>query len=368
LAGSIEEEEYLKLSSILPEWVWEDIEEDVQYWRQYKGKVSDIYYSANDAFLKVNHQEDGMRSYGRMLDLVLAYYRENGELGKYSAAPEPVLAEVVFSEETLYSPHVVLADRETGIILFSKNSGAMAEPASVTKILTAVTAIEMIGDLDGKVTMTTRDFADLYRRGASLSGFEVGEEVSYRELLYTLMLVSGCDSAYALANNLCGGLPAFADKMNEKVADLGLTGSHFVDPSGLTAEYHYSTAEDTIAILDYALKNPVFRQIFETRSYQVSPTNRKPDGMEINNAFFSRLDRTFEGGYLENGACLLGGKTGFTNAAGLCLATVGTFEGREYIAVIFGGPGDNRTPQYNFMDALYLYGSMVKPVFAANTP
>jgi D-alanyl-D-alanine carboxypeptidase (penicillin-binding protein 5/6) len=111
-------------------------------------------------------------------------------------------------------------------------------------------------------------------------------------------------------------------------------------------------------IVDYALKNPVFRQIWETRFYWVPPTNLTPEGREITNFFFSRLDRSFDGGYLENGARFVGGKTGFTNAAGLCLAAVGVYEGREYIAIIFGGPGDNRSPQYNFMDAITLFGAL----------
>ena len=360
LYGSIDAEEYKKLTEYLPDWVWRDFDEDRLYWRSYEGRTSEIYHAANDTFLKVNNQEDGMRSYGRMIDLLLAYYRDNGELDQYSPAPEPVLAEITLSPDMLYSPSAILADRETGIAIFAKDGGVRAEPASVTKILTAVVAIELIDDLDATVTMRQRDFTDLYRLGASLSGFKVGETVAYRDLLYTLMLISGCDSAYALANNLCGGLPAFAEVMNKKAAGLGLSDSHFVDPSGLTAEGHYSSAEDTVIILDYALKNPIFRQILETRDYWVPPTNLTPEGREVSNSFFSRLDRSFEGGYMDNGACLLGGKTGFTNAAGLCLATVGTFEGREYIAVIFGGPGNNRTLQYNFMDAMALFGAMTK--------
>lgn len=360
LYSFVDAEEYRKLSEYLPEQVWRDFEEDKSYWRSFEGRTSEIYHAANDTFLKVNNQEDGMKSYGRMLDLLLAYYRNTGELDRYSAAPEPMLAEISVSVESILSPYAILADRETGAVLFAKDSGVRAEPASVTKILTAVTAIELIDDLDAVVTMRQRDYTDLYRLSASLSGFKVGETVSYRDLLYTLMLISGCDSAYALANNLCGSLPAFAEMMNKKVAELGLSDSHFVDPSGLTAEGHYSTAEDTVVLLDYALKNPVFRQILETRTYWVPPTNLTSEEREVNSSFFSRLERSFDDGHLDNGARLLGGKTGFTNAAGLCLATVGTFDGREYIAVIFGGPGNNRTPQYNFMDAMTLFGAMSK--------
>lgn len=360
LSADIDGEEYEKLTGYLPEWVWRDFDEDRLYWRSWEGRTSDIYRAANDKFLKANNQKDGMQSYGRMLDLLLAYYRDNGGLAGYSPDPEPVLAEIVLSADALYSPVAILADRETGIILYARESSLRAEPASVTKIMTAAIALEMIGDLDATVTMKQRDYTDLYKLSASLSGFKVGEEVSYRDLLYTLMLISGCDSAYALANNLCGSLPAFADKMNEKAAELGLSDSHFVDPSGLTAENHYSSAEDTVKILSYALRNPAFRQIWETRIYWVEPTNLTAEGREITNTFFSRLDRSFDGGYLENGACLLGGKTGFTNAAGLCLAAEGSYGGREYIAVIFGGPGNNRTPQYNFMDVMTLFGAMTK--------
>ena len=358
LKGSIEDEEYIALCEYLPEWSWREINENKQYWASFEGKTSELSNIVNDSFLKLNNQEDGTRSYGRMLYLLLAHYREQGRLERYSANPEPKLAELSAPEDGLHSPYAILIDRETGITLFAKDSEARAEPASVTKILTAVTAIELIEDLDARVTMKNQDFTDLYKKNASLSGFKTGESVSYRDLLYTLMMISGCDSAYALANNLCGSVSAFADKMNERVKKLGLNNSHFVDPSGLTAEGHYSSAADTAKILDYALRNPVFKEIFEARSYTVSPTNVSAEGREINSTFFSRIERDYDSGRLENGSLLTGGKTGFTNAAGLCLATVGKFDSREYIVVIFGGPGTNRTAQYNFMDAVTLFSAL----------
>jgi hypothetical protein len=358
LYGVVPAEEYQELYLKLPEWLRRDLTDNRLYWQAYEGKTSEIYWAANDSFLRANDQTDGMQSYGRMVDLLLAYYRDRGELERYYAGPEPQLPEVNLSDWNFHSVNVLLADRATGRILFSKNGDKPAEPASVTKILTAITAIELIEDLDAQVTMQAADFTGLAETGASVSGFVEGETVSYRDLLYTLMLISGCDSAYALANNLSGSLPAFAARMNENAARLGLSASHFVDPSGLTAPGHYTTAEDTVKILDYALKNPLFRQIFESRTYTIPPTNRQSQEREIRNAFFSRLSRDFEDGYMANDARLLGGKTGFTDKAGLCLAAWGEYQDREYLAVIFGGPGTNRTPQYNFMDVLTLFGAL----------
>ncbi len=358
LQGAIEAEEYRELYDRLPQWVISELEDNRLYWRSFEGKTSEIYWAANDSYLKANKQTDGMQSYGRMVDLLLAYYRQTGELDQYSANPQPLLPEVNLTDTDLYSTNVVLVDRETGTILFSKDGDLPAEPASVTKILTAITAIELIGDLDEQVIMQKQDFTGLYAANAALSGFKVGEKVSYRDLLYTLMLISGCDSAYALANNLSGSLPAFARLMNEKADQLGLTGSNFVDPSGLTAPGHYTTAADTVKILDYALQNPLFRQIFESRTYTIPATNLSAEEREIRNFYFYRLNNDFEGEHLANGVRLLGGKTGFTNRAGLCLATEGECNGREYLAVIFGGPGSNKTPQYNFMDALTLFGAL----------
>ena len=358
LRSSIEAEEYRRLCEYLPDWVWQDLQTDRQFWSAYEGRTSEVFQNFNDFFLKANDQEDGTQSYARMLYLLLAYYRDNGRMTHFSADPEPVFPDIQVAADALYCPNAILADRETGTILFAKDSAVRAEPASVTKILTAITAIELIEDMDASVTMKTRDYTDLYRLNASLSGFEVGEAVSYRDLLYTLMLISGCDSAYALANNLCGSLPAFAEKMNAKVSELGLVNSHFVDPSGLTAPEHYTTAEDMVTILDYALQNPLFCELFEAKSYTIPPNNHRSEEREINSHFFSRLERDYDGGILENNSRILGGKTGFTNAAGLCLATLGEFDGREYIVVIFGGPGTNRTPQYNFMDAMTLFSAL----------
>ncbi len=249
----------------------------------------------------------------------------------------------------------ILIDCNLGMTLFEKNADLSLYPASVTKLLTAWVVLEQIDDLSQSFTLQNSDFNGLYAQHASLSGFYSGETVSYLDLLYSLLLVSGCDSAQALARAVAGNETAFSEYMNEKVAALGLTHSRFTNASGLHGDEHYTTARDMALIFQAALENPRLREILSSESYVSTPTPQHPEGLTLRSYFFWRLEHDYAGKYLEGGLEILGGKTGYTDAAGLCLAAYAQKNGHTYIAVVLGGPGNSRTEQYNFSDVIALF-------------
>lgn len=250
----------------------------------------------------------------------------------------------------VYSGRLLLADARSGEIICSKGADQRAYPASLTKIMTVLAALRACQDLDRQITLTEQDFKGLKAQNASVAGFKEGETVTVRDLLYGAMLPSGADAALALANHLFGSEEKMAARMNRMAGELGMTGSHFVNVTGLHHKEHYTTAADMNRLVREAIKDADFRKIFTARRYTVQPTNKHPEGFTVFSSLFQNLpDGDFAGG------TLLGGKTGYTSAAGLCLASLAEKEGREYVLVTLGAPGDHTTEQYNIADAVTLY-------------
>ena len=154
-----------------------------------------------------------------------------------------------------------VTDRE---VLYSKNSYERLYPASTTKVMTALLAVKY-GNLSDLVTVT--EDAVITESGATLCGIKPGDQLTMEQLLYGLMLPSGNDAGAAIAVHMSGSLPAFASLMNEEAKRLGATGTHFVNPHGLSDEDHYTTAYDLYLIFNEALKYQVFRDVTGTVAY-----------------------------------------------------------------------------------------------------
>ena len=170
-------------------------------------------------------------------------------------------------EFNLNSNHAILYNLNDGTVLYEKNSKDRTSIASMTKIMTAIVAIENINNLDEKVKLTYDDFRGLVEANASVAGFRSGEEVTYRDLLYGLMLPSGADAAQALTRLVAGNIDNYMNMMNQKAVELGLLNTHFVNPTGLDVENHYSTVEDVATLFQYAIKNETFLEIIKTKNY-----------------------------------------------------------------------------------------------------
>lgn len=233
---------------------------------------------------------------------------------------------VDFSE--VDSEYVLLIDRKTGWTIGGKANEERMYPASMTKIMTAILALEEYNDLDEKLTVPEEIFDWLYEENASMAGFQPGEEVTVRDLLYGVMLPSGAECCLTLAWGIAGSEEAFSELMNQKAERVGMKNTHFTNCTGLHSDEHYSTADDMAKLLRYSLNNRDFRAVFTSKSHTASATNVHPEGFTVYSTMFRALgDREVTGGEI------LGGKTGNTSQAGLCLASLAKVLGREYILV-----------------------------------
>ncbi len=233
-------------------------------------------------------------------------------------------------ELPITSKNAILYNLDENSILYEKNSEQEVPIASLTKIMTSIVAIENLPNLDEKVTLTYADFAGLIEADASVAGFYVGEEVTIRDLLYGLLLPSGADAAQALTRLVAESREEFVKKMNEKVKELGLEHTNFVNETGLHDENHYSTVKDVAEIFKYALNIPELKDIFSHETYQTSNNYH---------TFFSTV-MAYKNSYGLDMDYLIGGKTGTTDEAGLCLATFASSNNTNYLLVTTGADSD----------------------------
>ncbi len=246
----------------------------------------------------------------------------------------------VVTDESQYSPSDTtseaagLFDITDGQVMYSKNAFERLYPASITKVMTALIAIKY-GDLTDTVTVT--EDAVITEAGATLAGIHPGDQLTMEQLLYGLMLPSGNDAGAAIAVHMAGSIDAFAELMNREAQKLGATGTHFMNPHGLTNANHYTTAYDLYLIFNEALKQPEFRKVTGTTSYTADYT----DGSG------NPVSTTWEGGnwYMvgqrqtPDGLTVFSGKTGTTSAAGFCLIMASRDQKeKEYISVVLKAP------------------------------
>lgn len=253
-------------------------------------------------------------------------------------------------DEELYSPYLILVDLKDQKVVTNIRSEERIYPASLTKIMTTIVAIENIADLKETIILEKVIFPDLYKANASMAGFLPGEEVSAIDLLYGTMLPSGADASIGLANGISGSEKEFVNLMNEKAKELGMEDSKFENVTGLHNDNHYTTVKDIATLLDYSLKNETFLKIFTSERHSTASTNLNSNGI----TFYSTMSKKTDT-YEFDGGKILGGKTGYTEEAGLCLATLAEKNGNEYILVTAGAKGNSYTEQYHITDAFTVY-------------
>lgn len=217
-----------------------------------------------------------------------------------------------------------LIDVASGRILYSKQGDKRMRIASTTKIMTAILAIEH-GHLSDKVTVSKNAFG---KEGSSIY-LKLGEEMSLSDLLYGLMLRSGNDAATAISEHVGGSQDGFVFLMNRKAEELGMTGSHFSNPSGLDGDDHYSTANDMAKLTAYALKNPIFREIVKTKAKRISREDESWDTVWNNK---NKMLALYPGSD--------GVKTGFTKLSRRCLVSSATRNGQQLAAVTLNDGSD----------------------------
>lgn len=266
--------------------------------------------------------------------------------------PEPV---PTVDLDSMESASGILIRVEDGMVVKEKSADSVIYPASMTKIMTALIGIENLTDLDQLITIDAETYNNLYAQGASLAGFQPGDQVKALDILYGVMLPSGAECCEELATSLFGTEEAFVAKMNEKAVEIGMKQTHFANTTGLHDDQHYTTVRDMSALLLYALQNDTFRTIFCTETYTTAPTASSADGLNFQSTMFKKLETS-----TVTGGQILGGKTGYTSAAGQCLASLASVNGKEYILVTAAAPAPNGSyshPYYT-QDALYVYNQI----------
>lgn len=233
-------------------------------------------------------------------------------------------------EINLYSESCILIEANTGTILYGKNENEKMFPASTTKILTAIIAIEKC-NLDDAVIVQKSAISSI-PAGYSSAYLSEGEQVTVRDLLQVFLIHSANEAGYVLAEHISGSVSNFADLMNSKSKEIGCTNSNFVNPSGIHNENHYTTAEDLAKIASYCMKNKTFRSIVSMKKCTIAPTN-KSDSRTYKNT----NDLINPSSKYYTPECI-GIKTGYTSEAKNCLVAGFTKNGLNLISIVLGAP------------------------------
>lgn len=237
---------------------------------------------------------------------------------------------------TVASEAAVLINLDKDIVVYEKNPMKKMYPASLTKIMTAIVVLDHVDDLDNtSFEAPLVVFDELYGQGASSVGYSRGEVITVTDLMYSMLMASACESAGILAYNVGGdSIPNFIDMMNQKAAEIGCTGTNFVNPHGLYDDDQYTNAHDMALIAKYAVDNyPKFVEIATTTEYTLGATNYNSDGwltIHHTNAMIQKGEYYYEPAR--------GLKTGTLDESGRNLAAMASKDGNNYLLVTLGAP------------------------------
>ena len=248
----------------------------------------------------------------------------------------------VFADDiTILSNNAVVINLNNNKIIYEKNKDDRINVASMQKIMTALVAIKNINNLDESFTLDYGLFDNLDPE-LVMVGFDGGDTVTYNDLLYGTLLKSGADGAYALGVKISGSEEEYSKLMNEQAKKLNLNNSNFVNTTGLDIENQYSSVYDIAMLLKYSLNDKNFKTIFSTKDYVTTNGYYEFSGPI---AKAEDLGMTY----------FKGGKTGFTDLAGRCLASYGEKDGVSYLIVTAGAPDDIDNSNYLDHKTLYEY-------------
>ena len=249
------------------------------------------------------------------------------------------------------SKYAIVYNLNDDNIIYEKNSNEKSSIASLTKIMTTIISLENVSNLDDTVTVTYKDLLGL--NGYAVAGFKAGDKVTYNDLIYALMLPSGADAGQILANNIAGSIEEFANLMNKKASEIGMTNTHFSNPIGKD-EDNYSTANDMALLLKYAIKNEKFKDVFNKDEYTTT-----------NNIKLTKTTNSVAKKYGIDISSLTGSKTGFTNEANYCLASTSTLNNVNYLVITLNAEKlpnhiTDTMDLYNYFDSNYSYKEILK--------
>ncbi len=241
----------------------------------------------------------------------------------------PFLVSVAEAAPAVSAPYAILTDANTGLVLYEKNAHTRAYPASTTKVMTAILALEK-GNLDDTVPVSFNAVNSISSDSSKAGLFE-GESFTLRELVYALLICSANDAANVIAEHIAGDIGSFVEMMNTRAAELGAENTHFVNTHGLHSESHYTTAYDLALLARHAMTLPPFPEIVQMRQYVLAPTHKYDENRYLNSTNHL-LNPQSEYYYAD----AIGIKTGYTDEAKSCLVSASQTENGSYIAVVLG--------------------------------
>ena len=248
----------------------------------------------------------------------------------------------------LYSKNYILIRQKDNKVMLKEREEEAIAPASLTKLMTVYTALQHIDDLQKTVRIPASIFPQLEKEQASMAGFLPDEEVTYEDLIYGALLPSGADACMTLAISLYGSEDAFVAEMNAQAEKLKLKQTRFQNCTGLDEAGHVSSVRE-------ALKLPKFAEAFHATNYVMAPSNMHPEGMTI----YSTMRMTMDQNELSQDD-ILGGKTGYTKKAGLCLATQARIHEETWLFVSAHAAGSATTKPYHILDAINVYEALAR--------
>ncbi|MBO5359527.1 MAG: D-alanyl-D-alanine carboxypeptidase [Clostridia bacterium] len=264
----------------------------------------------------------------------------------------PVGASALYNDQVETETEIFYIESlDTGTVLFEKNSLMRSAPASLTKIVTAIVALENCPDLETVITVKEECIRMLDGTGSSLAGLKPGEEISMKNLLYCLLVSSANEASTVIADYIGGGsVETFVQMMNDTAKKIGCKNTSFKNPHGLDEDGHYSCAQDMAAFAKYAMKFPIFNEITDTEKYTLPATNLQ-DERDLITTNKMKMKNVKEYYVPE----VKGIKTGSTTNAGRCIVTTATKNGYSYLAVMMKGPfydydKDGYDENFAFMD------------------
>lgn len=265
----------------------------------------------------------------------------------------PTISLGVDDNLTIYSPNAILIERETNKILYEKNAYEKKYPASTTKIMTAILALENCQLTD--VATVSYDAIMTVPSGYTTANLQLDEELTIEQLLNLLLISSANDAGNVIAEHIAGSVESFASMMNTKAAELGCKNTHFTNPYGKQDSNHYSTAYDLALIADYCMDNSVFRDIVKKTAYTLGPTNKHDSERTFTttNSLLEEDNSNRADNYYY--AHAIGVKTGFTTQAGNCLIGAAESNGLEVISVILDGTQTSNGLSQRYLDTITLF-------------
>ncbi len=235
--------------------------------------------------------------------------------------------------DDIISQSVIVINCENNQVVAARNASERCYPASTTKIMTVLTAVDHITDYNQTFTFSYEITDPFFRQEATMAGFKDQEAVNMTDMLYGAILPSGADATAGLAIKIAGSEEEFVKLMNKKASELGLKDTHFTNASGLYDSNHYTTAEDMAVIIRAAMKNELCKKILSTYQYTTASTPQNPDGIQLTSTLFSYMYGTEP-----EGSDILGGKTGYVGESGYCIASFGKSDGgTEYVCITLRG-------------------------------